>query len=207
MHTALGHVKRFRDHVATLSAKGEREQIAKDALLDVVDCSGVDLEGLGQLLDDMTQDVKAFDGEYCIRTVLPSLICLATKVVHLQMCLVTCSPAPSFRPYLYRAIDKILTSGVIHRPRLFLKPADLTDGVSRLSLTDQHNREKDRDVVSKGLLLNHMLEVICVRCGGKSEVGRKEGYIKDISVQWCAWEKTWAWLCVCGGSWVRTSRR
>ncbi|KAI0928422.1 hypothetical protein AcV5_005998 [Taiwanofungus camphoratus] len=189
VHTALGHVKRFRDHVATLSAKGEREQIAKDALLDVVDCSGVDLEGLGQLLDDMTQDVKAFD------------------VVHLQMCLVTCSPAPSFRPYLYRAIDKILTSGVIHRPRLFLKPADLTDGVSRLSLTDQHNREKDRDVVSKGLLLNHMLEVICVRCGGKSEVGRKEGYIKDISVQWCAWEKTWAWLCVCGGSWVRTSRR
>lgn len=62
LQTALAHVKRFRDQVAKLTAKGENSHIAKDVLMDITDCSGVDLQPLGPLMTEILQDAKRLDG-------------------------------------------------------------------------------------------------------------------------------------------------
>ncbi|TFY63286.1 hypothetical protein EVJ58_g3346 [Rhodofomes roseus] len=59
----LGHVKRFRDRVALLTAKGENAQIARDVLLDVVDCSGIDLEQMGGVLAQVHQSLQGVHGQ------------------------------------------------------------------------------------------------------------------------------------------------
>lgn len=46
MLIAVDHVKRFRDHIGSLSAKGENAQIAKDVLMDAIDYSGIHLDVL-----------------------------------------------------------------------------------------------------------------------------------------------------------------
>ncbi|KAI0780677.1 hypothetical protein BD413DRAFT_463229 [Trametes elegans] len=74
LHTALEHVKRFRDHVGKLAAKGDNSHIAKDVLMDITDCSGVDLQTLGPLLSEILQDCKKLDG-----TALPSALCYLVR--------------------------------------------------------------------------------------------------------------------------------
>ncbi|EIW60130.1 uncharacterized protein TRAVEDRAFT_120124 [Trametes versicolor FP-101664 SS1] len=64
LQTALAHVKRFRDQVAKLTAKGENSHIAKDVLMDITDCSGVDLQPLGPLMTEILQDAKRLDGPF-----------------------------------------------------------------------------------------------------------------------------------------------
>ncbi|PCH37980.1 hypothetical protein WOLCODRAFT_64515 [Wolfiporia cocos MD-104 SS10] len=58
LQKAAAHVKKFRDYISSLSASGENAQIAKDALLDVVDCSGVDLDHFQRVLGEVMQDLK-----------------------------------------------------------------------------------------------------------------------------------------------------
>lgn len=60
----MGYIKRFRDHVASLTAKGENAQIARDVLLDVVDCSGIDLEQLGTVFGEVYQSLKGANGSW-----------------------------------------------------------------------------------------------------------------------------------------------
>lgn len=60
--TAIGNVHRFRNYLRSLTAGGENAQIARDVLLDLVDCCGVDLEALGSLLESVAEDVKSLPG-------------------------------------------------------------------------------------------------------------------------------------------------
>ncbi len=52
LQTAVGHVKRFREHLGSLSPKAKNSQIAREVLLDAVDCSGVDIYALPKLLNE-----------------------------------------------------------------------------------------------------------------------------------------------------------
>lgn len=99
-------------------------------------------------------------------------------------------------------MDKVLSSDVIDRLRLFIKPSDLIDGVSRLSVTEQV-KEQESDVVSKGVLLHTGVTITCLRCGGQSEIGGEGSVAGHTSMKWHAWEKIWATRCVCGGPWIR----
>ncbi|KAH9857142.1 hypothetical protein C2E23DRAFT_375639 [Lenzites betulinus] len=72
LQTALEHVKRFRDHVGKLTAKGENSHIAKDVLMDITDGSGVDLQLLGPLLADILQDARQLDSQYSCLLFLPA---------------------------------------------------------------------------------------------------------------------------------------
>ncbi|KAH9951450.1 hypothetical protein B0H21DRAFT_719063 [Amylocystis lapponica] len=184
------HVKRFRDYIGTLSPRGENAQMAKDVLLDVVDCSGVDLDVLGRLLGEALQEAKSANPE------------------DLQRCLSACCPVPSLHPHLRKVIERFSRSDVIDRPRLFIKAADLVDGVTRMSVSEHLAKEKDTDVVSKGRLLGHTAVVVCVRCGGKSGVLPLPDdwrSLREANIRWRTWESTWVMKCVCGGSWARTS--
>ncbi|THH26462.1 hypothetical protein EUX98_g7717 [Antrodiella citrinella] len=184
MLTAIRHVKRFRDHIGRLSAKGENTQIAKDVLMDAIDCSGIHLDAMIPLLTEIMQIIKA-------------------PPDHLRRCLTLCAPIPAVLPYLKQSVEKIVNSKVIDRPKLFIKASDLVDGVSQMSLTD-HYKTKDTDVVTKGLLLGRGTEMCCVRCGGKSDLG--DGKVAGhISRRWRQWEMMWATRCVCGGGWTRST--
>lgn len=110
--------------------------------------------------------------------------------------------APSSRMIVRDVTEKILKAGILDRPKLFIKPSELVDGVSRISFADRL-KERESDVVSKGLLLNRGAHIVCVRCGGKSEIGGEGKIAGHISFKWRAWELTWASRCICGGAWMR----
>lgn len=53
LRDAIGHVRRFRDELDPLPPKGENSQIAKDVLMDTVNSSGVNLDALLPLLEEI----------------------------------------------------------------------------------------------------------------------------------------------------------
>lgn len=119
--------------------------------------------------------------------------------------LVKCSPLPSSVTVVRGAVGNILKASIIDRPKLFIKPSELVDGVTRLSIAERL-KDRDTDVVSKDLLLNPGLDVVCMRCGGRSEVGGSGQVAGHISQNWRAWEMTWASRCICGGGWMRVDQ-
>lgn len=77
----------------------------------------------------------------------------------------------------------------------------MVDGVSQMTLADRLE-PKDVDVVTKGMLSNRGTGFVCVRCGGKSEIGGDKKVAGHFSLRWLAWEKVWATRCICGGAWT-----
>lgn len=205
LHAAVGHLERFQAQISPLVPKAENAQLAKDALMDIVNTSGVSLGPLIPLLDEFQKNVSQIPGESAIFHSVSYLCLKSTSVVdELRKALVGCSITPPLRPFIRQAINKIIASTVINRPRLFIKASDLVDGISKLSITERL-RAKESDVVSKGLLLHRGSDIICVRCGGKSEKVEKVAGLRapdSTSVRWKAWEMMWAARCVCGGAWV-----
>ncbi|KAI0362401.1 hypothetical protein OH77DRAFT_1500103 [Trametes cingulata] len=189
LQTALEHVKRFREHIGKLATKGENSHIAKDVLMDITDSSGLDLQPLGPLLAEILQDSKQLDAQ------------------ELRRSLASCCPTPSLKPHVRKAIDKILSSKAIDRARLFIKPSDLVDGVTRLSMSEPGPRAKgkDTDVVNKGLLMPRQPGIVCLRCGGRSEVAMGSVAGTETSVRWQTWQRAWRWQCVCGGQWAHAA--
>ncbi|EMD37984.1 hypothetical protein CERSUDRAFT_113104 [Gelatoporia subvermispora B] len=185
LYSALMHVKRFRDQVTSLSPKGENAYLARDTLIDIVGNSGIDLGALSSVLHSFMQETNFASAE------------------DLRLSLAACCPTPSLKPHLRKIAEKIQNSDVVDRPRLFIKPADLVDGVNRLSMEAQPAKEKGIDVVSKGLLPRRNAGLLCARCGGRSETA--ETSVGVASVRWRIWEKSWMFRCVCGGSWLRAN--
>jgi len=189
LHSLLTHVKRFRSYLGSLSTTAENAQIAKDVLVDLVDCSGIDLLKLEPLLTEFVPVVQALDSSV------------------LRQCLICCRPMPALRPTLQTLTDKMSSSQVVDKPRLFIKPSDLIDGISKVSLTSNvqvTGVDKERDIISKGVLSRRGKELVCSRCGGISEkkLSANTGNITGhISKKWDVWEKIWSFKCICGGLW------
>jgi hypothetical protein len=70
LHAALNHVKLLRNHLGSLLVGGENAQIARDVLIDLVDCSGVDMNALEPLFADFVRDAKTFACEQDFALVL-----------------------------------------------------------------------------------------------------------------------------------------
>lgn len=62
LHTILTHVKNFRVFLGQLSARGENAQIAKDVLVDLVDCSGFDIDALCSFLAECVREANNIPG-------------------------------------------------------------------------------------------------------------------------------------------------
>lgn len=103
---------------------------------------------------------------------------------------------------LREAVNSMSRSPALNKARLFIKSFEMIDGHNQTMSLDrlQKDKIKNRDVVSKGVLLYRAQGTECVRCGGRSEYG------KDIMVSRPLnnWEKSWARRCICGGLWTRT---
>jgi hypothetical protein len=110
-----------------------------------------------------------------------------------------CQPTPAMHLYLGRTIARLIRSSILNKPLLFIKPDDLVDGVTCLSL--DLKIDNTQDVVSKRTLNGQGPALSCLRCGGKSEIGRAFEVGGRSSIRWWTWEKMWMVYCICGGSW------
>ncbi|KZT09518.1 uncharacterized protein LAESUDRAFT_508521 [Laetiporus sulphureus 93-53] len=183
----LNHVKRFRDHISSLSAKSENAQIAKDVLMDIVTSSGIKLDQLRQELGQTLQRAKGLSTD------------------DLQLALVSCSPLPSFKRHIHEVIDTLVNSKTVDRRHLFVRPADLVDGLAGADVMGRHTQTKLMDVVTKEFLSNGRIAASCVRCGGTTEIGLQD--TADTSRRWKIWERRWMHSCVCGGHWMKFATR
>jgi hypothetical protein len=66
LHDILSHIKQFRTFLGTLTASEVNAQIARDTLIDLVDCSGVNLDLLQPLLLELMEDAKALEGAFFV---------------------------------------------------------------------------------------------------------------------------------------------
>jgi len=187
----LKHVKSFRAFLGSLPAGGENSQIAKEVLVDLVDCSGIDLTGLITVLEEVYERVQSHDSQQC------------------RKALAACQPTATMQHGLIQTIQTITQSPtILNKATLFIKPFDLVDGVARLSIGSQQKETTERDVVTKGVPFSRGSTDTCLRCGGVTEVV-KDALSQATSMKspprWRTWERMWMLRCICGGSWLTPS--
>ncbi|KAF8136567.1 hypothetical protein EV363DRAFT_1395672 [Boletus edulis] len=178
------HVNRFYHSLSALTPKGENSQIARDILMDVIGCSGLDLKGIEEILKSAMLDVRSISGDEA------------------RLSLAKCHLVPAQYPFLRKIVQALYTSTAIDKPRLYIKAADLVDAFTNLSTFEQSKKEQDRDVVTKGTLIRHGPSLLCLRCGCRSGIGGGVSIAGHFSLRWRTWEKMWASRCVCGGAWI-----
>lgn len=111
---------------------------------------------------------------------------------------------PSLRSKLQTFAIKINLNQVVDKPRLFIKPSDLIDGISKVTLStknDSTTLDLEKDVVSKGVLGKHGKRLVCLRCGGRSEKKEVRAIPGHVPAKWDIWERIWSSRCICGGLW------
>lgn len=62
VQTTLSHICGLRACLHSRTPSAEKAQIAKDILLDLVDCSGLDLLGIQTALGELTPELQKLDG-------------------------------------------------------------------------------------------------------------------------------------------------
>ncbi|KAA1471094.1 hypothetical protein DENSPDRAFT_837020 [Dentipellis sp. KUC8613] len=183
LRVAVGAVGRFYEYVKKLNPSVENAQMAKGILVDFVDCSGLNLKELETAMVAAADDVVLLNGE------------------DLRRSLASCRPRLSLVSALQDLVRRMVDSSAINRPRLFIKPQDFVTGVSNFELVEDALNDRNRDIVSKGILRSQGHSNVCLVCGGKSN-GLDTGGINHISLRWRAWEKKWLNRCICGGLWA-----
>ncbi|KAF8274923.1 hypothetical protein EI94DRAFT_1711996 [Lactarius quietus] len=186
LRLTVADVKQFYEYLKNLETSGENGVISKNALLDTVDGSGINLEGLDALLVRISEQVEV------------------SNATDLRQSLVACSPVPRLYPLLIGITQAVSKSDAIDKSRLFIKVVDFVTevGKPRKSFIGE-----GQDVISKGILLRRRPTRVCVRCGGKTQQhdmgprgnGPTHG---SISLQWQSWVHRWSARCICGGRWV-----
>jgi hypothetical protein len=73
LHGVLNHIQQFRIYLGTLTASEVNAQIARDTLVDLVDCSGINLDLLQPLLLHLMEDAKALEGSVLFNLTSPCL--------------------------------------------------------------------------------------------------------------------------------------
>jgi hypothetical protein len=122
----------------------------------------------------------------------------------------SCRPTAATRSRLISFGQRLEAAGAIDKPRLFIKASELVDGISKISLGPATTAPsagfgKDRDVVSRSVLLPGRELRICFRCEGRSMRGQPPIVAGHVSIRWIAWQKLWFARCICGGVWGSTT--
>ncbi|KAG2078225.1 hypothetical protein BDR04DRAFT_1087976 [Suillus decipiens] len=182
LRAVVAHVSSFHQYLASMTAKRENSQFARDTMLDLVSSSGLDLKVVEDILSSAIPEASAIPGE------------------EVKASFAEGHPVPAQYEQLKKTIRLLTTSSAIDRPRLFIKSSDLVDGFANLSASDRPvGDDPGMDVVTKGRLLTQNPGLLCLRCGGRSQVGGETG---RSSPRWKTWERMWAVRCICGGSWM-----
>jgi hypothetical protein len=108
-------------------------------------------------------------------------------------------------PILQKTAQRIATSDVLDKAILFIKASDLVNGSGRALTAEQEGKERERDVITKAVLLKNGPVLRCRRCDGQSEIGANVSVAGHLSLRWQTWERVWAKRCICGGEWYTSS--
>ncbi|KAG1891108.1 hypothetical protein F4604DRAFT_1704316 [Suillus subluteus] len=185
LRAVVFHVSSFHRYLASMTAKRENSQFARDTMLDLISSSGLDLKVLEDILSTAIPEASAIPVEEIMASFAEG------------------HPVPAQHGQLKKTIRSLTTSSAIDRPRLFIKSSDLVDGFANLSASDRPvGDDPGMDVVTKGRLLTQNPGLFCLRCGGRSQVGGEVMVGGHSSPRWKSWERMWAARCICGGSWV-----
>ncbi|KAG1832036.1 hypothetical protein EV424DRAFT_1369379 [Suillus variegatus] len=185
LRAVVFHVSSFYQYLTSMTAKRENSQFARDTMLDLVDSSGLDLKVLEDILSSAIPEASAIPVEEVMASFAEG------------------HPVPAQHEQLKKTIRSLTTSSAIDRPRLFIKSSDLVDGFANLSVSDHPvGDDPGMDVVTKGRLLTQKPGLLCLRCGGRSQIGGEVMVAGHSSPRWKIWERMWAARCICGGSWV-----
>lgn len=184
LRVTVGDVKGLYEQLKGVDPNGENGTIARNALIDTVDSSGINLEALESLL---TQISEKIDG---------------SKATDVRRSIAACHLMPEVYPLLWGIARTVSKSHVIEKSRLFIKPQEFLSEVGESS----ESAGEGQDIVSKGILLRRRPTRVCVRCGGKSqhEISlRGDSTIPGAYLsQWDVWGRRWWSRCICGGRWV-----
>lgn len=205
LRAVVFHVSSFHQYLTSMTAKRENSQFARDTMLDLVDSSGLDLKVLEDILSSAIPEASAIPGVYhnslCMQSSLKALPLHSVEEVMASFA--EGHPVPAQHEQLKKTIRSLTTSSAIDRPRLFIKSSDLVDGFANLSVSDHPvGDDPGMDVVTKGRLLTQKPGLLCLRCGGRSQIGGEVMVAGHSSPRWKIWERMWAARCICGGSWV-----
>ncbi|KAG1756683.1 uncharacterized protein EDB91DRAFT_1093918 [Suillus paluster] len=185
LRAVVSHVNCFHQYLASMTAKRENSQFARDIMLDLVSSSGLDLKILEDTLKAAIPEASAVPMEEAMASFAEG------------------RPVPAQHGQLKKIIRSLTTSSAIDKPRLFIKSSDLVDGFANLSASDRPPGDDPKmDVVTKGVLSNQSPGLLCLRCGRRSQVGGEVMVAGHSSPRWKTWERIWAARCICGGSWV-----
>lgn len=196
LHATVSSIARFKNNIGSLSASEENSQIAKSVLTDLIDCAGVDLGALEPVLAELLVEAKKFGGKCLWLSAI--ILLIRFKVEETRRSLALCEPTSAMSSYIKNAIEKVTNATIVNKPRLFIKPSELMDGVPHIF---DARKDKAKDIISKGTLGGRAQGVVCLRCGSKSEVGGGMNVV-HASDSWRAWEKLWVKHCICAGTWV-----
>ncbi|KAF5377046.1 hypothetical protein D9757_007706 [Collybiopsis confluens] len=187
LQTALTHVKQLGSYLASMTPRTENAQLSREVLLNLVECSGIDLEGLDSILDKLAKSVRAFD-------VVRSLT-LGWPDDESRRALAAFEPSSAMQIPLREVVNTMAQTPALNKALLFVKSFEMADGEPNMLLGPP--KDKMRDVVSKGILLNRNLmgSMTCLRCGGQTEYGKDTKVSRPVHL----WEKSWARKCqLCG---------
>jgi hypothetical protein len=202
---ALGHlratlddVRNFYEQLAKYPAVGENAQIAKNVIVDVVECSGIKLTVLDDVLAAVAEDLKGIDGELDVplrREYAHGLV-----AVLLSQSLAQCRVVPALTADVRKLVDRVARSEALDKARLFINPAELISGFARMDVSGGSSTDSPRDIVTKGVLQANLPSLVCLRCGGRTQLPENL-LVKSHSKGWATWERMWATRCICGGFW------
>ncbi|KIK49200.1 hypothetical protein CY34DRAFT_797139 [Suillus luteus UH-Slu-Lm8-n1] len=185
LRAVVFHVSSFHQYLASMTAKRENSQFARNTMLDLVSSSGLDLKVIEEILSTAIPEASAIPAEEVMTSFAEG------------------HPVPAQYEQLKKIIHSLTTSSAIDKPRLFIKSSDLVDGFANLSASDRPvGDDPGIDVVTKERLLTQNPRLLCLRCGGRSQVGSEVTVAGRSSPRWKTWERMWAARCICGGSWV-----
>ncbi|TRM57610.1 hypothetical protein BD626DRAFT_514440 [Schizophyllum amplum] len=207
---ALQLVDKLCTQVGTVKGSDERSLLAKNVLGDLVNCAGISMKEIrtSAILEDITIEMESMDGE------------------QQRFSLMACRPTKELRGRVHAASRRLALSPALDKMRLFVRPAELIDGLGRMSLTDFDmapatiaddaasppdsgmgssagvRKDRDRDIVTKAPLTQQSGGLVCVRCGGRSDLLVE---LADTGIpcrSWRIWEGKYEKECICGGAWM-----
>ena len=205
LRVTVGDVKQLYEQLKSVDPNGENGTIARDALLDTVDSSGINLEALVSLLTQISEKIDGPKGSLASCSFM-RLEIHRYVAADVRRSIAACNLMPEVYPHLWGIARTVSKSHVIEKSKLFIKPQEFLSEVGKPRRSGEYAGE-GQDIVSKGILLRRMPTRVCVRCGGKSQ--QNEMSLRgDVTIpgayfsQWRVWGRRWWSRCICGGRWV-----